>query len=148
MKTVVVRRSRVGAMPSRNCSARALISGLLGAYAALECGNYHISNIEPELAVEFTYSCRTRDVDLGHEATDDVDSHEHHAEFGELGADLGRQPPVALVQLPADTLGSRGQVAAIVVRGGNPGERVGDWLAVDQQNARVAGGRDLRHVAL
>jgi hypothetical protein len=34
MNTVVVRRSRVGAMPSRNCSARALISARFRAYAA------------------------------------------------------------------------------------------------------------------
>src|SRR6187397_379503 len=88
MKTVVVSRSRVGAIPSRSCIARALISGLAGAYAALEGGNYHISDIEPELPVEFTNSCRTRDVDLGHEATDDVDADEHHALLGERRPDL------------------------------------------------------------
>src|SRR5437762_2950228 len=76
MKTVVVRRSRVGATPSRSCSAREAISGFAGAYSALEGGNYHISDIEPELLVEFTDSGRTRDVDLGDESTDDVDADE------------------------------------------------------------------------
>src|SRR4051812_32930738 len=88
MKTVVVSRSRVGAIPSRSCIARALISVFSGAYAAFEGGNYHISNIEPELVVEFTNSCRTRDVDLGNEAADDVDAHEHHALFGECRPDF------------------------------------------------------------
>src|SRR6187402_2258492 len=81
MKTVVVSRSRVGATPSRSCIARALISLFLGAYAALDCGNYHIANIEPELLVEFTNSCRTRDVDLGNETADDVDPDEDHPEI-------------------------------------------------------------------
>src|SRR4030095_5385636 len=98
MKTVVVRRSRVGAMPSRSCSARD-ISACLGAYAALDCGNYHISDIEPELLVEFTNSCRTRDVDLGHEATDDVDADEYHAALGEYRADFRGEPAIALRQL-------------------------------------------------
>src|SRR5688500_16759076 len=96
MNTVVVRRSRVGATPSRSCSARADISGFAGAYPALEGGNYHISNIEPELLVEFTNSCRTRDVDLGDESPDDVDADEHHSLRGERRADFGRQPAVAL----------------------------------------------------
>ena len=89
MNTVVVRRSRVGATPSRNCIARAHISALFGAYPARQCGNYHVSDIEPELTVEFTNSCRTRDIDLGHEAADDVDSDEHHAEIGEFRSDFG-----------------------------------------------------------
>ena len=77
MKTVVVRRSRVGAMPSRSCSARALIS--VPGLAPMRRSNgfdYHVSDIEPKLLVEFTYSCRTRDVDLGYEATDHVDADE------------------------------------------------------------------------
>src|SRR6187549_3233792 len=89
MKTVVVSRSRVGAIPSRSCIARALISGLAGAYAALEGGNYHISDIEPELLVEFTNSCRTRDVDLGNESADHVDADQHHSLFRERRTDFG-----------------------------------------------------------
>ena len=88
MKTVVVSRSRVGAIPSRSCIARALISILSGAYSALEGGNYHISDIEPELLIKFTNSCRTRDVDLGNEATDHVDADEHHPLLGERRPDL------------------------------------------------------------
>src|SRR6187455_1623327 len=97
MNTVVVRRSRVGATPSRSCIARD-ISAFLGAYAALDCGNYHISDIEPELLVEFTNSCRTRDVDLGNESADDVDADEHHSLLRERRADFGGEPAVALVE--------------------------------------------------
>src|ERR1044071_2061554 len=114
MNTVVVRRSRDGGMPSRNCRARDAISGFAGAYSALECGNYHIANIEPELLVEFTNSCRTRDVDLGHEAADHVDAHEHHAALGERRADFRREPAVALGELPPHALGAGRQVAAVV----------------------------------
>src|ERR1043166_2840067 len=114
MKTVVVRRSRDGGMPSRNCRARDAISGFAGAYSALECRNYHISDIEPELLVEFTYSCRTRDVDLGHEAADDVDAHEYHAARGERRADFRRQPAIALRQLASYALGAGREIAAVV----------------------------------
>src|SRR3954464_10940564 len=103
MKTVVVRRSRVGATPSRSCSAREAISGFAGAYPALEGGNYHISDIEPELPVEFTDSGRTRDVDLGDESADDVDADEHHSLRRERGADFRGQPAITFGELASYT---------------------------------------------
>ena len=103
-------RDAFAQLQSRGRSSQAL----LGAYAALEGGNYHISNIEPELLVEFTNSCRTRDVDLGHEAADDVDADEHHAPLGERRTDLRRQPAIALVEFASDAFGAGGQIAAIV----------------------------------
>src|SRR5881394_357119 len=132
MKTVVVSRSRVGAIPSRSCIARD-ISALLRAYAALECGNYHIADIEPELRVEFTDSCRTRDVDLGHVSTDHVDTDEDHSFLGEYRADLRGQPAIAFVEFTTHALGSCSKVPAVVRGQRNAGECVGDRLAVDQQ---------------
>src|SRR5688500_11276258 len=152
MKPVVVRRSRVGAMPSRSCSARALI--VLNTWPgsardpACKCVHHHGSNIEPELLVEFTDSCRTRDVDLGHEAADDVDADEYHAAFGENRPDLRDQPAITVGQFPSYTLRARREIAAVVVGGGNAGERVGDWLAVDDQDPGIAGLDDVRHVTL
>src|ERR1041384_1634806 len=128
MKTVVVRRSRDGGMPSRNCSARDAISGFAGAYSALEGGNYHISDIEPELLVEFTNSCRTRDVDLGDESPDHVDADEHHSLGGERRADFRGQPAIALGELAAHTLRAGREIAAVVGGQRNAGEGRGDGL--------------------
>src|SRR6478736_6741930 len=147
MNTVVVSRSRVGATPSRSCIARD-ISAFLGAYAALDSGNYHISDIEPELLVEFTNSCRTRDVDLGNESADDVDADEDHSQLRELGADLGRQPAIAVIEFASYAGRTRGEIPAVVGRQRDTCKCVRDWLAIDEQHTRIPGGADVRHVAL
>src|SRR5688500_20309248 len=83
MNTVVVSRSRVGAMPSRSCSALALISLSVGLLqfrcdAAVKCFNHHGSDIENKLLFEFTSYFLTRGFYLGHVAADADDTVEQY----------------------------------------------------------------------
>ena len=100
------------------------------------------------MLVEFADAGRARHVDFGDEAADHVEADEQHALDGELRADLGREPAVAVVERAAHSLRAGRQVAAVVARVGDARECVRDRLAVDEQDARVARLDDLGQVLL
>src|SRR5690606_34506503 len=70
------------------------------------------SDVEAELPIQFTYSGRARDVDLGHEVADHVEPGEQHALRRERRADLGREPAVPGRQRPALAARAHREVAA------------------------------------
>src|SRR4029077_10723060 len=150
--TMVSSRSHTGATPSRSISARRAME-LPRAPSArgglpLERLDEQFPDMDRELLLEFTDARGTRDVDLGDEAADDVESDEQHAARGERRSDLSGEPAVALVQRPAHPLGAGGEVAAMIIGGRDAGEGVGHRLPIDQQHAGIPADRDLRQVAL
>src|SRR5690606_49343 len=96
------------------------------------------SDIDAELPIQFTYSGRARDVDLGDEVADDVEPGEQHAFRGERRSDLVREPAVARRERPALAARAHHEVAARLPGGRDAGERGVDRLAVDQQHPLVA----------
>src|SRR5690606_26267359 len=106
-----------------------------------------ISDIDAELPIQFTYSRRARDVDLGEVVADHVEPGEEHAFLAQDRTDLRREPAVARRQRPAFAARAHREIAAALARRRHPRERILDRLAVDDEHALVAVD-DLRHVAL
>src|SRR6202040_322698 len=96
----------------------------------LQRADQELTDVDPELLVQLTDAGRTGDVDLGDEAADDIQTHEQHAAGGQRRPDLARQPPIAVIERPADTAGAGGEIAAMIGSAGDAGEGVGDRLAV------------------
>src|SRR5271156_3604378 len=88
-----------------------------GVQAPLDGGNHELADVDAELLVELADPGGARDVDLGHEAADDVEADQQHAPGTECRADLPGEPAVAVVERPADAARTGGKVAAVIFGG-------------------------------
>src|SRR5262249_39776356 len=87
-------------------------------------------------------------VDFRHISPDHIQAHEQHALGRERGADLADEPTVPIVEWASYAFSPGSEVAPVVIRRRNAGERVRDRLAVDHQHARIASLHDVRDIAL
>ena len=92
---------------------------------------------------------RAGHVDFGQVVTDDVDAGEQDARIAEFRADAFADLEIAVGERLSAADRPHHEVAAVVVRRRNPGERVRYGLAVDQKDALVPtfgdfGNEDLR----
>src|SRR5882672_4185931 len=163
-KSVVTSRSRTGALPSfrtrgslgamlrtgssrgpRQYSRRARSAG---AQSSRDRVHETRTDVRAALLVDLADARGARNIDLRHKTADDIEADEQHPRLAHLRADPGGEPAIALVERARHAARTGGEIAAIVVRGRDARERVGNRLPVDQQHAAVARFDDVGNIAL
>jgi len=114
------------------------ISRVKSAEPGLDGVQQGAGDIEVEYRIELPDTRRARHVDLCQVVAYDIDAGEDHATLFQYRAYLGADPAVALAEFESLADGAHDQIAAKIISGGNPCERVRNRVAVNQQYSFVA----------
>lgn len=103
-----------------------------------DCVQQHAWDLERSRALQLADAGRTRDVDLRQEPANHVDARKEQPFLPKQGADGVTDAELLSGERPAQRLRPDGDVAAVVVGGGDANQRGRNRLAVGQEDACIA----------